>query len=967
MPTRRNIAVVLLTLAALVAGPAAWGQDSEWTVEAYPSEGYFRVKHNVTPKSATVHYRTVSQSAIAGVHFQNMHGELNFTTIESTKDIQIELIKNTADPRYYFHLSGASHFFRIELLDPEELNVLASVDMVLDNLQNSDEKYYFHSFNNRYINKSLTDLVYLNNGSFASGVDSGKYYEAAEDESQNNFISIQDDNNYRYCFHVNAGACVATMSSHADFPDYLKRCGDKLYATACFTQKEVNDGYQYIQILADIEKDCDDEDKDGEVTTPSISLYKACFEGYKGSTLIADKEYKWFFPHRNDAHNRAEGSQTAAHSEFPDENSYLWQQAFQSHDPSYCATDAGALVLDLATQVLAFRFDARGSGKDTWMFKDLFVRMAVLDNTAPTLLDSPVSLIIAKGLRYRSSLTTVSLPFSEVVVVTGTPTLTTSWGTFTYEAGSGTNVLTFSGKINAKSGTAFSATALTGTIQDVAGNAFTWTGTLDDPSSTVVPTDLDDFQRDSEGRYLIQSKSDLYTLAKLVNAGQDMEGKTFLQTADIACNNDNKFVPIGNSPNSFRGTYDGGGHVISGIQSDRDADYQGLFGKVAGGIIRNVILRNSTFKGNNYVGGIVGYGDHSTVTGCRVESSVSILAKNDGAMYHGGIAGYFYVGAIEGCYCAAAVTDDGHADCSVFGGIVGHCEFEKTLDGAITTNFTSVKDCLYAGTTFSCSGEKGAIFGEGIINAQNNFYINPNLPGSAQRGFTITLGEGVALPDPQTSYATSQLAGYFYNASGYLRYGNSGYTWYSGEGQTIALRYSGAVPYGSEVVFSVNGTPVNNNNFLMPGEDVTVTAQVRTAETMTCFSISALFDGQQRYWCTFCHPTCHYRLPDDAHAFIMKADHALYLLGDGSLVPAGCAVVVISTKGTVKLSKTNESVSVSTSGNILRGTDDKTPVLSLNLPSGKYVYVLSKDTDDNVGFFRFSGNILAGKAYYIDN
>ena len=963
MPTRRNIAVILLTLAALVAGPEAWAQDSEWSVQAFARSGFFRVYHDASSKAGTVRYRTVSQSAIAGVHFTNMYSDLHFNAGEEYKDIPIELIKNTADPRYYFHLEGASHFFRIELLDPEELNVLASVDMVLDALTISDDNNYFHSFTGTYINKSLTDFVYLNNGSFASGVGGVKYYDATHTNSQGQFISITDNDNYNKNRTVDITSCVGQMSSvFSDFTKYLKRCGNKLYATACFTQKEVKDGYQYIQILADNETTFDAEDTNGAVNTPDKSLYKACFEGYKGSTLLSDQEYKWFFPHRYDAHDRTDGSQTATHSEFPHANSYLWQQAFQSHDPSYRATDAGALVLDPATKKLTFRFDARGSGEDTWQFKDLFVRLAVLDDTAPTLLDIPV---IAKGARYRSSPTAVSLPFSEVVVVTGTPTLTTSWGTFTYEAGSGTNVLTFAGRIDAKGGTVFKATALTGTIQDVAGNAFTWTGEQTVSSCVSAARDLDDFQQDSQRRYLIRTKDELYTLANAVNAGQDMEGKTFLQTADITCGN--KFVPIGNSPNSFRGTYDGGGHVISGIQSDRDADYQGLFGKVAGGIIRNVILRNSTFKGNNYVGGIVGYGDHSTVTGCRVESSVSILAKNDGAMYHGGIAGYFYVGAIEGCYCAAAVTDDGHADCSVFGGIVGHCEFEKTLDGAITTNFTSVKDCLYAGTTFSCSGEKGAIFGEGIINAQNNFYINPNLPGSAQRGFTITLGEGVALPDPQTSYATSQLAGYFYNASGYLRYGSSGYTWYSGEGQTIALRYSGAVPYGSEVVFSVNGTPVNNNNFLMPGEDVTVTAQVRTAETMTCFSISALFDGQQRYWCTFCHPTCHYRLPDDAHAFIMKADHALYLLGDGSLVPAGCAVVVISTQGTVKLSKTNESVSVSTSGNILRGTDDKTPVLSLNLPSGKYVYVLSKDTDDNVGFFRFSGNILAGKAYYIDN
>ena len=142
MPTRRNIAVILLTLAALVAGPAAWAQDSEWSVQAFARSGFFRVYHDASSKAGTVRYRTVSQSAIAGVHFTNMYSDLHFNAGEEHKDIPIELIKNTADPRYYFHLEGSSHSFRVELLDPEELNVLASADMVLDDLQNSDENFY---------------------------------------------------------------------------------------------------------------------------------------------------------------------------------------------------------------------------------------------------------------------------------------------------------------------------------------------------------------------------------------------------------------------------------------------------------------------------------------------------------------------------------------------------------------------------------------------------------------------------------------------------------------------------------------------------------------------------------------------------------------------------------------------------------------------------------------------------------
>ena len=56
----------------------------------------------------------------------------------------------------------------------------------------------------------------------------------------------------------------------------------------------------------------------------------------------------------------------------------------------------------------------------------------------------------------------VSLPFNEIVTVTGTPTLSTTWGDLSYVAGSGANVLTFAGAATAIAGTQLRLTGLSG-------------------------------------------------------------------------------------------------------------------------------------------------------------------------------------------------------------------------------------------------------------------------------------------------------------------------------------------------------------------------------------------------------------------------------------------------------------------------------------------------------------------------
>ena len=82
---------------------------------------------------------------------------------------------------------------------------------------------------------------------------------------------------------------------------------------------------------------------------------------------------------------------------------------------------------------------------------------------------------------------TLTLNVSEAVNVTGTPTLTLNdGGTATYTGGSGTSALTFSYAVAAgQSTTALAVTGVTGTINDLAGNALS-TSTLPETFAGVI-------------------------------------------------------------------------------------------------------------------------------------------------------------------------------------------------------------------------------------------------------------------------------------------------------------------------------------------------------------------------------------------------------------------------------------------------------------------------------------------------
>lgn len=142
------------------------------------------------------------------------------------------------------------------------------------------------------------------------------------------------------------------------------------------------------------------------------------------------------------------------------------------------------------------------------------------------------------------------------------------------------------------------------------------------------------------------------------------DGEIFYSAESGTAFTESNWTPIGiDSTNCFAGTFDGDGHVISGIYINSTDNYQGLFGYIKNSAVSNVSIEGSYIKGKSYVGAIAGYSKNSTITNCDNAGSVSGTSS-----YVGGITGYNSDGTIINCHNTGRV----HNTASYTGGIAGY-------------------------------------------------------------------------------------------------------------------------------------------------------------------------------------------------------------------------------------------------------------------------------------------------------
>ena len=181
---------------------------------------------------------------------------------------------------------------------------------------------------------------------------------------------------------------------------------------------------------------------------------------------------------------------------------------------------------------------------------------------------------------------------------------------------------------------------------------------------------------ESNGSYTVTSADGLMNIAKLVNGGKTDINITL--TADIDLTGKN-WTPIGTDyDNSYKGTFDGGGHTITGLTFTTNDEYAGLFGWLnRAGTVKNVVMKDVQITNNRswsaFAGGVAGY-SWGTIENCSVSGSVS------GTVYVGGVVGAQIDGSITGCSSSATVK--GTVD---VGGVAGQTNSSATLTACYAT------------------------------------------------------------------------------------------------------------------------------------------------------------------------------------------------------------------------------------------------------------------------------------------
>lgn len=304
----------------------------------------------------------------------------------------------------------------------------------------------------------------------------------------------------------------------------------------------------------------------------------------------------------------------------------------------------------------------------------------------------------------------------------------------------------------------------------------------------------------AQNAYIISNTAGLDLLAMRVNSGESYSGKFFKLNGDItytpttkwndAESTENNYTTIGQRLSNvvadhypFSGTFDGDGHTVSGIRIYKSGSgwsdhFQGLFGYVTDGTVKNVTLADARITGKENVGGIVGWLEcdegSPTIENCHVLSNVTIHAVADESYFHGGIAGDSD-GSVLHCTSAATLTiKDGITGCEDYGGIVG------------CANGGNLRHNLAIGCTIPAVDYSGAIAGENYnsdCTFEYNYYGGCTV-GSATSDIgsynaDITANDGAV---PATELANKPVG------SGYVAY-NSKY--YAPTCRTVVMNASG--------------------------------------------------------------------------------------------------------------------------------------------------------------------------------
>jgi hypothetical protein len=635
----------------------------------------FTITRSDTSTAQIVSYRTISKTALAGVHFNMVGGDLSFAVGESSKSI-------TVTERAPSAVSVANRY-QTESNRYYEFEVFNQIGQVLAYCRRNMSNYTANlSMSNRVFSGSFNSTVRLADASIAPNSEPLAYDTSNDKDGTtirtytkevtviNSTTVVTDDG-----FDVNGPFNVSTdafFTNAGISKEYLVSAGAELYLKPYLHMAEINDGYQYIQMLYDNPTTFDDNADNGNPGTISKATYLC---GFEHGTSFDDSWSYYSFPYREENSGRFEMLFLSSHK--------FDQQKVNSAYGRIDSTSA-AIVIPASASQLNFRLDASGSGDDDWQLDSLKVRGIVVDKTGPRL----VNAYVAPGNYRNGQYISVSLEFNEAVF-SAPSDLVTSFGTLHSEGANRNNVVVYSGQVNGTVGAAFSlsgfnpnsSTAVTDMFGSSASPYFP-TGSINNVRIVARET-----PQQSGNTYNITNVNELMSFIDIANQNPSANG---LIMNDIDVNPDGRYRivldQIGTNTDGFLGTVMGlGQRTISNLSLK-----SGLFKKIGTtGNVKNITVSTAAQSMSNGLNGMLCYENNGTIDHCEV---AGITTENKKIMVSQSATGLGFVagtnnGTITDCrVCGNYSFDKGNS--------VGHL---TNIGGIAVENYGSISSCLFVG------------------------------------------------------------------------------------------------------------------------------------------------------------------------------------------------------------------------------------------------------------------------------
>lgn len=168
---------------------------------------------------------------------------------------------------------------------------------------------------------------------------------------------------------------------------------------------------------------------------------------------------------------------------------------------------------------------------------------------------------------------------------------------------------------------------------------------------------------ESNGSYTVTSADGLMNVAKLVNGGKTDINITLDKNIDLTGKD---WTPIGTDyDNSYKGTFDGGGHTITGLTFTTNDEYAGLFGWLnRAGTVKNVVMEGVQITSHQIYGGSIGgvagqTNSSATLTACYATGNVIIEMDPKKNIAGGSLVGMNAGSSLLACYATGNVTSTG--------------------------------------------------------------------------------------------------------------------------------------------------------------------------------------------------------------------------------------------------------------------------------------------------------------------